>query len=300
MTILTDEVVRADSKPGVVLRDADVWLDGRFLSYADATISPLSHSLGYATTVYEGVRSYGARLFRFAEHMDRLRASAAVFFHDAPLLNDELHKVCIALLARNNLVDGYVKIQVFFDDSDMSFKGLGCKSRVLVSTAPKPAQKTTPWSLSVADWRRPGPACHPYQAKTSSTYALSFLAHRQRAAWADDILFLTEPGIVCESSGANIGFIADKTIVMPTTACSLAGVTRRVIIEDLAPQLGLGVSVRDIHVDELGGFEGAFLCGTAVEVKPVARIEDVNYHRFEVQHALAQALVAMATPGAEQ
>jgi branched-chain amino acid aminotransferase len=294
MSLMIDSTRTPESKPGVVMRNADVWLDGTFVAYQDALVSPLSHSLGYATTVYEGIRSYGGSLFRFGEHMDRLRGSAAIFFHEVVLDDNALRSVCETLLARNGLGDGYVKIQVFFDDGDVSFKGIGCRSRILISTSPKPGQKATPWELAVAPWRRPGSRCHPYQAKTSSTYALSYLCHRARPQWADDVLFLTEDDVVCESSGANVGFVKNESIVMPGTECALAGITRRLIIEDLAPRLGLTTKVRDIHFDELGSFDGAFVCGTAVEVIPVSRIDEVTYAAFEVQKKLAAALIEVA------
>jgi branched-chain amino acid aminotransferase len=283
------------SKPGIVMRDADVWLDGQFLDYKHALISPLSHSLGYATTVYEGIRSYGGALFYFDEHIERLRGSATIFGHTLPISTDELRSACESLLSRNGLIDGYVKVQIFFDDADVSFKGIGCRSRMFLSTSPKPAQNATAWSLSIAHWRRANPACHPYQAKTSSTYALSYLSHRARPEWADDVLFLSDAGFVCEASGANVGFVKGNCLVMPGTERALAGITRQVIIDELAPRYGLEVSIEDVHIDDIAQFDGAFVCGTAVEVIPVSRICSVTYAAFDVPRMLADGLVELAS-----
>lgn len=255
-----------------------VWLDGEYLAYADATIAPLSHSLSYASSVYEGIRSYHGVIFKLDEHLARLRQSAKVFGHDIRYSDQFMRDACYELLSINALVEAYVKIQVFYDDADISFMGRGCRSRFLISVLPMaPRVILGGMELSIAPWRRPPANCHPYVAKTSSTYALSYLSFQARPKGVDDVLFLSSEDEVCEASGANIFFVKGNALVTPTTEKCLAGITRHTILKQLAPDLGLETEVRPITFDEIAYFDAAFLCGTAIEIHAIRKIDDVHY-----------------------
>lgn len=278
-----------------------VWLDGEFLSYAQAGIPPLSHSIAYASTIYEGMRSYSGHIFMLSDHLVRLRKSAAIFMHSVLYSDDQLAEICYELLKRNMLNDGYVKILVFYDDGDNSFAARNCSSRVLVAALPAPiVRPVEKWKLVISSWRRPPPNCHPYGAKTSSTYALSFLSHRPRPSWADDVLFLCTEGKVCEASGSNIFFVKGKKLVTPTTATALAGITRQLVIDQLAKKCGFDVEIRDVDADEIALFDGAFLCGTAVEIKEVGQIGDVLFAESNISTKLSEALAAAVRSESER
>ena len=56
----------------------------------------------------------------------------------------------------------------------------------------------------------------------------------------------------------------------------MPGVTRRVIME-IAESMGIPVSERSVHPREFADFEGAFLCATLMELKPITQIEELAY-----------------------
>ena len=47
-------------------------IGGKLFDKADAKISVYDHGLLYGDGVFEGIRSYSGRVFRLAEHVDRL------------------------------------------------------------------------------------------------------------------------------------------------------------------------------------------------------------------------------------
>ena len=53
-----------------------VYIGGKLFDKADAKISVYDHGLLYGDGVFEGIRSYSGRVFRLAEHVDRLYDSA--------------------------------------------------------------------------------------------------------------------------------------------------------------------------------------------------------------------------------
>lgn len=274
------------------------WCDGGFVTSYEAKLSPAVHSLSYASCVFEGIRSYGGRILKCEDHMDRLRRSADVFGHAVPYSTLELTDACYELLRVNQLEGAYIKALVYYDDADISFKGQGCSSKVVILVLPFPSFLTDqPYRLTTSAWRRPPASCHPYQAKTSSTYALSYLSYRDKPDDCDDILFLSTMDTVCESSGSNIFFTRDDTLFTPTTELALAGITRRLIIEELCPALNVSVVERDIPYVELEVFDGAFLCGTAMEVKEVSSVDDVLFAGSALVDRIASEYQRFTTGG---
>ena len=261
-----------------------VWIDGSFKDYEAASVPILTHSISYATSVYEGIRAYGGKVFKLKEHLNRLRYSASVFHHNISFDDEILINAILHLIETNSQPEGYIKIQVIFDDSDFGYAGLGCKSRIMISIMPKPRfPHDGPFSLSVSKWRRPAATCHPYAAKTSSTYALSFLGFRARNPGFDDVLFVSEDDRVCEASGANIFFVKGDDLVTPKTDMCLDGITRRAVLETIAPSLGLKPIVSDVYMSQLGSFDTCFMCGTAVEIRGISHIDT---HRFPSSNAV--------------
>jgi len=65
-----------------------IWMNGEFVSWEDAKVHVLTHSLHYGTGVFEGIRAYdtdrGPAIFRHQDHLDRLRRSAAMYYMDLP------------------------------------------------------------------------------------------------------------------------------------------------------------------------------------------------------------------------
>ncbi len=45
-------------------RDGQIWLDGRYVEWQDATLHVLSHGLHYAASVFEGARAYEGPCFQ--------------------------------------------------------------------------------------------------------------------------------------------------------------------------------------------------------------------------------------------
>jgi len=101
-----------------------------------------------------------------------------------------------------------------------------------------------------------------------------------------DALMLDWRGRIAELTGANIFFVRDGAIHTPDPDCFLDGITRRTAI-DLAKARGIEVIQRAIMPDELPTFDEVFVTGTAVEVTPIAEIDD---RRFTVGH-VTRALI---------
>ena len=66
-------------------RDGEIWFDGKWVPWREATVHVLSHSLHYGMGVFEGIRSYSGLVFKLQEHLDRLWESAHTLMIRMPM-----------------------------------------------------------------------------------------------------------------------------------------------------------------------------------------------------------------------
>ena len=84
-------------------------------------------------------------------------------------------------------------------------------------------------------------------------------------------LLLDLDGNVTETSGANFLLVEKDTIVSPTTANTLPGISRAMVME-LAGKLGIGFLERDSQVYHVMNADEAFLASTPYCLMPVTKI----------------------------
>jgi len=92
-----------------------------------------------------------------------------------------------------------------------------------------------------------------------------------------DSMMLDYQGNIAEATGANV-FFKNKSgeLHTPIPDSFLNGITRRCVI-DIAKTKGIKVVERKIKPEEMTGFVGCFLTGTAAEVTPVSQIDKYQF-----------------------
>ncbi|HEY8352689.1 MAG TPA: branched-chain amino acid aminotransferase [Sphingomonadales bacterium] len=273
-------------------RDGFIWFDGKLVPWREAKVHVLTHALHYASCVFEGQRAYGGKVFKLAEHTERLFESARILDFEIPYSQDEINKAAQEVLKANNLVDAYLRPVAWRGPEQMGVAAQATKVHVAVATWAWPAYfspeaKLKGLRLDISQWKRPAPDCAPTRSKAAGLYMICTLSkHAAERKGYDDALMLDYRGQVAEATGANIFFVKDGAIHTPKPDCFLDGITRRTVI-DLARKRGFEVIERAIMPEEMEGFEQAFLTGTAAEVTPLS---EIGPYRFEVG-AIAQTLM---------
>ncbi|NNF71510.1 MAG: branched-chain amino acid aminotransferase, partial [Rhodobacteraceae bacterium] len=56
-------------------RDGVIWMDGKLVPWRDANVHILTHAMHYASSVFEGERAYGGKIFLSKRHSERLLKS---------------------------------------------------------------------------------------------------------------------------------------------------------------------------------------------------------------------------------
>jgi branched-chain amino acid aminotransferase len=273
-------------------RDGFIWMDGALVPHREANLHILTHAMHYASSVFEGQRAYGGRIFKLREHTNRLIRSGQILGFENPWTADEIDEACYAVLKANGLETCYMRPVAWRGSEQMGVAAPNSKIHLAIAAWEWPAYfspeaKLKGLRLDIARYRRPAPFTAPTDSKAAGLYMICTISkHEADAKGYHDALMFDWRGQVAEATGANIFFVKDGAIHTPTPDCFLDGITRRTVM-DLARKRGLTVIERAIWPEELEGFEQAFLTGTAAEVMPLG---EIGPWRFEVG-AIVQQLM---------
>src|SRR5256884_4645526 len=89
-----------------------IWIDGTYHDRATGKISVFDHGLLYGDGVFEGIRVYNRRVFRLAQHLDRLFASAKGVWLEVPLAKPVLHPLVGEAVTERGVAGGYIRLLV--------------------------------------------------------------------------------------------------------------------------------------------------------------------------------------------
>ena len=282
-------------------RDGVIWMDGEYVTWADAKVHVLTHALHYASAVFEGERAYGGEIFELTAHTQRLHNSAKIIGFEIPYSVETINQACNELLARQGLTDAYVRPIACRGSEQMGVSAQRTKIHVSIAVWEwpsyfKPEEKLKGIRLDMARYRRPDPATEPSKAKAAGLYMICTISkHEAERKGYADALMLDWRGQVAEATGANVFFVKDGVIHTPTPDCFLDGITRQTVIE-LAKKRGFKVVERAIMPEEMEGFEQCFLTGTAAEVTPVSEIGPYRFTVGEIAKTLMDDYSAAVQP----
>ncbi len=278
-------------------RDGVIWLDGALVPWREAKLHVLSHALHYASAVFEGERAYGGRVFKLSEHSERLVESARILDMTLPYSAAEIDAATEAVIAANEIVDGYVRPIAWRGSEQMGVAAQDATIHVSIAAWEWGAyfgdEALRGIRLATSPYRRPSPETAPVKSKAAGLYMICTLArHKVQAAGYTDALMLDWRGRVSEATGANIFMVFDGALHTPTPDCFLDGITRRTVM-DLARKRGIEVIERAIMPDELGRADEVFLTGTAAEVTPVSEIDEHHYQVGPVARRMIEDYAAL-------
>jgi branched-chain amino acid aminotransferase len=261
-----------------------IWKNGSYEKWEDSSVHILSHTVHYGTGVFEGVRAYetdaGAAIFRLNDHTERLFDAASKIGIKIPYSKEELNQVQKDIFLKNNLSEGYLRPIVFLGSESLGIRATELSVNVAIAawewpSYMSPEAKKNGISIIKSSYEQYSNPLHSGY-KIIGTYINSTMAlHEAIEKGADEALLLDKNGYISEGSGENIFLVNKNIIATPKTDHCLNGITRQSVIQ-IARDLGFEVIEKDITYNELVSSDEVFFSGTAVEITPISKIDQIT------------------------
>lgn len=252
-----------------------VYFNGKYLPLDEVKISPYDRGFQYADGVYEALRSYNGKLFRYESHMKRLKYSLDELNISFKAL-DEFDSISLNLAEMNKILpkDFSVYIQITrgvqFPRKHNYENNLSPTVFVSVSELKDNSHQLVKGVKVILEedirWTR----C---DIKSISILPSTLAKTKAISQNAYEAIFHRD-NLITEGSHTNFFAVKDGVVyTAPISNFILEGITREVIIE-LCAVNNIKVVEDYVRVDELKTYNEFFITGTTTEVTPVIQIDE--------------------------
>ena len=255
-----------------------IYINGKLVPKAEATVSVFDHGLLYGDGVFEGLRSYSGKVFRLEEHVRRFFESALAICLEIPMSEAEMCKAINDTLAINEIQDGYIRAIVTRGCGTLGLDPDLCKNPQVIIIADSVSLYPDELyekglEIITASTIRNHPAALSPRIK-SLNYLNNIMAKIEgKQAGCVEALMLNHKGEVAECTGDNIFLVRNGVLMTPPLdAGILGGVTRDAVIE-IAQEAGTEVQVTSLTRHDVFVADECFLTGTAAEVISVVKVD---------------------------
>ena len=263
------------------------YFNGRFLAESEVLVPFRDRGFKYGDAVFDTTRTFGHRIFKVREHIDRLYRSLRYLRIDPGLPPATMAEVTEEVLRRNLPLlepnDDYwvtQRVSRGLDPSDQKIFGHE-GSTVIVECVPLPLRERASLyrdgiRVLTPSIRRASPEALSPRVKTHN-YLNVIAANlevkaRDPEAWA---VLLDTNGNLAEGMGSNIFVVRGGTLYTPREQYVLAGISRETVIE-LARGLGVAVVEKDLDLYDAYNADEVFLTSTSLCICPVQSVNDVR------------------------
>lgn len=261
-----------------------------------AQLSPLDRGFAYGDGLFETCRIFAGAIPLWEWHQARLQAGCERL--KIPLDCARLANYLVQLLDLSGLHEGVLKVTVS--------RGAGGRGYRL----PEPVSPT--YCLAVFPPAEKGSnqagitvrVCQQRLARSPGLAGIKHLNRLEqilaRAEWQDDTyaegLLLDEAGNLIEATASNLFLVCENRLLTPDLErCGVAGVMRRVILEQLAPLMAVSVRVTQLSLKDLASADEVFLCNSVAGITPVLRVVGERELRFPSGSITAQLQQALSS-----
>ena len=244
-----------------------------------AMISVYDHGFLYGDGIFEGIRVYGGKVFKLASHVERLFGGAAELRLKPVQDRVQMAQAVRDAVTHSGLQDGYIRLVVSRGKGSLGLNPNHCprsSTIIIVDRIHLYPPEMYEQGMPILVAKRPRiPAACLDPALKSLNYLNNILAKVEAIdAGMHEAIMLNIQGEVSECTGDNIFIIRSGVLhTPPVSAGILRGVTRRFVIDTLAPAAGMKVLENPMMLQDVFAADEVFLTGTAAEIIGVSSID---------------------------
>jgi D-alanine transaminase len=251
-----------------------VYFNNDFKLHSEVNLSPFDRGFLFADGVYESIRTYNKKLFRFEDHLERLKRSLKEIRIDFKEF-DSLENIICQLMIKNEIDDeALVYIQI-------------TRGTAMPRTHSFPKEKISPTIfISVQNLRKNTREqtkgvkvilqedVRWLRCDIKSTSLLPVVLASQKASEENaSEAILVRDGLITEGTHTNFFAVKNETVfTAPSSRLILDGITRKVVLE-FCNKFKIDYQEKFINKDDLKSYDEFFITSTTKEITPVIKID---------------------------
>jgi branched-chain amino acid aminotransferase len=248
------------------------WVDGTFIPRFDPAVPVYDSGLMHGKLIWSSPRLVRRRIFRLANHLDKIRHSAELNFWPQIPSHDQIIDAVRATLIKNGMEDG-VHIRIMLTAGNqltasmdiatvISDDGQPSAPRIIIAPEYRSAvYDVNGISAITSSFLRAGPETVDQRSHDNNQNASARACHEAKQQGTTTALMYDAQGFLAEAFASHAAIIRDGQLFMPRVRCCPEGVTRQVILE-LCSANGIDAQEADISKAEVQAADELFIMGT--------------------------------------
>lgn len=269
-----------------------VYLNGEFVPESEAKISIFDSALMFGDMVFEMTRSFNKKQFKLKEHLERLYAGIKILRIPLKMTITELEDICYEVIKKNDPLfadtdEHRLMINVSRGPLSIYSQVFGGKLEPTVVVADFPLKWTVVGmgklydvginAVITSQRAIPGYLLDPkIKNRSRIHYQMANIETSQFKGDNNWALLLDPDGFIAEGTGDNFFIVKNTTLITPEGRNILRGVSRRYILEELTPQIGISGYEKNIETYDVYTADEAFMTGTPFCILPVTSLNSVS------------------------
>lgn len=255
-----------------------VHVGGNLLPRKNAKVSVFDSVVQGGDAVWEGLRVYREGIFCLDRHLARLQESAkALAFTDIPAIVEIKQAIFDTLSANGMRDETHIRLTLTRGEKvtsgmDPRLNQKGSCLIVLAEWKPLVYDNKTGIKVITSSQRRNNPQFLDSKIHHNNLLNNIIAKIQANVAGMDAAIMLDEHGFVSELNDTNLFMVKDGHVFTPLADNCLHGITRQLIIE-LADELKIPLTERNISLTEFYIADEVFACGTMGELTPLVEID---------------------------
>jgi branched-chain amino acid aminotransferase len=270
-----------------------VFLNGQFVPEEQAVVSVFDRSFLYGDGLFETMRVFHGKPFRWTQHLQRLQRGAEFLKIKMPFTADALRGFAGELIEKNKMPDALLRLTLSRGVGVRGYSPQGAENPTVVMSlhpAGEQSNSSVPPQLKLVTSSHRLPANEPLaQFKTCNKLSQILARAEAEAAGANEALLLNTDGFAVEGASSNLFWIEREIVCTPPLASGiLPGVTRAVVLE-ICEALGLRHRKTQISGAELRRTDGVFVSLSSIGIAEAVSIDNAVCKRSPLPAKIFQA-----------